>query len=405
MKLAGQFHFLAQGRIETIQFANGTIWTHDMLEAVRAAQPPLVVGTSGNDTLTGGAGAEILIGRAGNDTLSGGTGADKLDGGIGNDTLNGGIGNDVIFGCAGDDVIDGGDGDDTVNGGIGNDTMDGGIGDDLYSVDGAGDVVSEAPGAGTDRVNASVSYTLAAGQEIETLSTSNTPGTTAINLTGNGFANTLIGNAGDNVLNGGAGNDAMEGRGGNDLCYVDSASDVVIEAPGGGTDRVHASVSYALAGGQEIETLSTSNTPGTAAINLTGNGFANNLIGNAGANFLNGGAGADVIATHGGNDTIRFNTALGASNIDTISDLDVAKDIIQLENAIFIELTTHAGNALSGGEFFIGSAAHDADDRIIYNSATGALIYDANGNGANGATQFATLATGLGLTSADFFVV
>ena len=116
-------------------------------------------------------------------------------------------------------------------------------------------------------------------------------------------------------------------------------------------------------------------------------------------------AGADVIVTHGGNDTIRFNTALGASNIDQITDFDVAKDIIQLENAIFIELTTNTGNALSGGEFFIGSAAHDADDRIIYNSATGALIYDSNGNGANGATQFATLATGLGLTSGDFFVV
>ena len=260
--------------------------------------------------------------------------------------------------------------------------MDGGIGNDLYSVDSAGDVVREAPGAGTDRVNASVSYTLAAGQEIETLSTSNTPGTAAINLTGNGIANTLIGNAGANVLNGGAGNDAMEGRGGNDLCYVDSAGDVVIEALGGGTDRVHAIVSYTLAGGQEIETLSTSNTPGTTAINLSGNGFANTLIGNAGANFLNGGAGADVIATHGGNDTIRFNTALGASNIDQITDFDVAKDIIQLENAIFIELTTNTGNTLNGGEFFVGSAAHDADDRIIYNSATGALIYDSNGNAA-----------------------
>ena len=168
---------------------------------------------------------------------------------------------------------------------------------------------------------------------------------------------------------------------------------------------MHAIASYTLAAGQEIETLSTSNTAGTVAINLSGNGFANTLIGNAGANFLNGGGGSDTIITHGGNDTIRFNTALGASNIDHITDFDVAKDIIQLENAIFIELTTNTGNALNGVEFFIGSAAHDADDRIIYNSATGALIYDSNGNGANGATQFATLATGLGLTSGDFFVV
>ena len=60
---------------------------------------------------------------------------------------------------------------------------------------------------------------------------------------------------------------------------------------------------------------------------------------------------------------------------------------------------------MDAGEFFIGSAAHDADDRIIYNSANGALIYDSNGNVANGATQFATLSAGLGLTNADFFVI
>ena len=76
-----------------------------------------------------------------------------------------------------------------------------------------------------------------------------------------------------------------------------------------------------------------------------------------------------------------------------------------MENAIFIALTTHTGNTLSSGEFFVGAAAHDADDRIIYNSGTGALIYDSDGNGGAGATQFATLAAGLDLTSADFFVV
>ena len=60
---------------------------------------------------------------------------------------------------------------------------------------------------------------------------------------------------------------------------------------------------------------------------------------------------------------------------------------------------------LARGTFYIGDAAHDATDRIIYNPATGALIYDSNGDAAGGATQFATLDTGLSLTRADFEIV
>ena len=147
------------------------------------------------------------IGTGFDDNFVLGSGHDKVAAGGGSDQLFGGLGNDTLLGEADNDIIDGGLGNDTLNGGAGIDTMDGRGGNDLYSVDNASDIVTEAQGAGTDQVNASVSYTLAPGQEIETLSTSNTPGTAAINLTGNARANTLIGNAGANVLNGGAGND------------------------------------------------------------------------------------------------------------------------------------------------------------------------------------------------------
>lgn len=99
-----------------------------------------------------------------------------------------------------------------------------------------------------------------------------------------------------------------------------------------------------------------------------------------------------------------FNTALGTTGVDTISGFSVADDTIRLDNAIFAG--TGADNTtLLAGAFSIGPTAADADDRIIYNSATGALSYDANGNGAGGVTQFATLAAGLALTNADFFLV
>jgi serralysin len=42
---------------------------------------------------------------------------------------------------------------------------------------------------------------------------------------------------------------------------------------------------------------------------------------------------------------------------------------------------------------------------VIYNSNTGARLYDADGTGAQAAVQFATLDPGLGVTAADFWVV
>lgn len=60
---------------------------------------------------------------------------------------------------------------------------------------------------------------------------------------------------------------------------------------------------------------------------------------------------------------------------------------------------------LAASAFWVGSAAHLASDRIIYNSATGGLFYDADGTGAAAAVRFATVGTGLGLTNADFVVI
>lgn len=103
-----------------------------------------------------------------------------------------------------------------LDGKAGADVMEGLGGDDTYLVDNARDVVIEAAGQGTDIVYTTVSYALAAGQEVEILAARTPAATTPLSLTGNEFANTVRGGAGNDVLDGGAGADILEGRGGHD---------------------------------------------------------------------------------------------------------------------------------------------------------------------------------------------
>ena len=88
--------------------------------------------------------------------------------------------------------------------------------DDLYIVDNANDSVDEVGGDGSDTVYASVSWTLTAGADVETLATTSDAGTAAIDLTGNASGNMVCGNAGNNVINGGGGSDELIGLGGQD---------------------------------------------------------------------------------------------------------------------------------------------------------------------------------------------
>ena len=57
---------------------------------------------------------------------------------------------------------------------------------------------------------------------------------------------------------------------------------------------------------------------------------------------------------------------------------------------------------LAAGAFHVGTSAGNADDRIVYDQATGKIFYDADGSGAGAAILFATVTAGTTLTSADF---
>lgn len=409
------------------------------------------------ENLIGGTAADSLTGDGLANVLNGGTDAlaDILSGGLGNDTyiinsatdniielVGGGTADraktSVSFTLgAGDNIeflettnslgvgllnltgnefaqtIFGNAGANTLNGGIDAlaDTLIGGFGSDIYIINSVNDnIVEEAHTGGADRAKASVSFTLGSGDAIEFLETTNAAGVGAINLTGNEIAQTITGNAGANTLNGGvdAVVDTLIGGLGNDSYVINSSNDDITELAGGGTaDRALCSVSFALATGDNIEFLQTTNAALTTTINLLGNELAQSITGNAGANLLNGGGGNDTLTGGLGNDVFLFNTFPDpATNRDVITDFNVVADTIFLEDGVFIGIGV-GGQLLNPSLFknLTTGGLEDADDRILYNDTTGALFYDPDGVGGTAAIQFANLTGALTVDSFDFFVI
>lgn len=136
---------------------------------------------------------------------------------------------------------------------------------------------------------------------------------------------------------------------------------------------------------------------------LRGAGGRDILLGDVGNDDLFGGAGNDVLTGGRGQDDFVFNTApSGSTNFDRITDFSAVDDRILLENAVFTRL---AAGGLAASQFVLGTQAQDANDRIIYQRATGTLWYDRDGTGAAAKVAFADLADGTALTAADFLVI
>ena len=281
-------------------------------------------------------------------------------------------------------------GNNTLSGTINVDCLIGLAGNDTYTVNNAGDVVVENPSEGTDLVNASISYTLTDNVENLTLTGSanlNGTGNDLNNsLTGNTGNNILTGNAGNDTLNGGAGIDTLIGGLGDDLYVVDSTTDTITENSGEGTDIIQSSVTFDLTVFPNIENLTLT---GTAVINgtgnagnnsLTGNSGNNTLTGNAGNDLLNGGAGADTLTGGIGSDTFVFQFGQSpVSGADRITDFAIGTDKIDLLTSLGVAMNapnafTRAANSTGTGTTLINvvtSVFTDADGALTGNQALG----------------------------------
>lgn len=202
-----------------------------------------MVGSPGDDVITGTAKADVIVGLGGDDRIDGQGGDDVVCGNDGADTLLGSVGNDHLYGgrdasttnAAGNaltgDVLDGGPGDDVLDGGYDDrpsasieraDTFSYASADRGVTVDLSGRTTpgtGQATGAGQD--------TLVLSQRMA--------------VTGSAYADTITGSPGRDRIDAGAGNDTVDAGAGFDFVLPDGPDgqpgDDVVNA-GAGPDVV-----------------------------------------------------------------------------------------------------------------------------------------------------------------------
>jgi Ca2+-binding RTX toxin-like protein len=253
----------------------------------------------------------------------------------------------TLGGTVGNDVLTGGAANDTLNGGLGSDTMVGGLGNDIYVVGTGGltgDVVTELAGQGLDTVQAGVSYLLPANVE---------------NLT---------------LLN------ATATIGGVAVTAATLATGVTLAAQ------------------IQSQILAKAST-----INGAGNELDNVLVGNAANNGLGGGLGHDTLTGGAGADQFVFNTAPSVANADTVTDFVAGTDHLVLDTAIFTALNglPNANQLVSAA----GAVATSATTVLLFDTTTGLLSWDADGNGPGAALPITTLSGVAGLNISAFAYV
>ncbi|MBI4249249.1 MAG: calcium-binding protein [Elusimicrobia bacterium] len=305
----------------------------------------------------------LIIDAAGNANGTGNALANRMDGNDftnvlrgmdGNDVIYGNGGNDNILGDNGNDRLVGGSGNDALHGLAGTDVMEGGSGNDAYWAEVSGDQVIETADGGMDTLYTKFTTLLADYANVENLILT---GSAAINGTGTAGANSMTGGTGNNILNGGGGSDTLLGGTGNDT--------------------------------------------------LNGGNGDDNMNGGGGSDSLNGGTGFDTMAGGAGSDRFIFNTSLASDTNNSVIDFVSGTDKLVLDDDIFTALTV--GTTLASGAFYSGSGiseAHDANDRIIYDTGTGNLYYDADGTGTGSEEiQFANISGGPVLAATDIEIV
>ena len=271
-----------------------------------------------------------VVGGPYDDLLVGNELANDLSGGGGNDTLTGAGGNDFLSGGAGHDSLSGGFGQDKLEGWAGNDTLDGGGGND--NLIGGEDNDTLDGGYESDSLDGGLGNdTLDGGYGNDSLwgSVGND------SLDGGQGADSLDGGTGNDSLDGGIGNDTLRGGIGNDT--LDG---------GYGNDQLY--------GDADADTLAGDSGNDT----MWGGAGNDSLLGGDGHDTMYGEAGSDSLFGEGGDDRLDSGApgelAVGGDGFDHIPygwavNGTTASDINQFRSGTCIFLSSLASVAAAGG--------------------------------------------------------
>lgn len=248
-------------------------------------------------------------------------------------------------------------------------------------------------GAGTDAIYVSFDFSLTNATNVERLYLTDN----AIKGTGDAQNNYLLGNSLNNILEGGSGNDTLYGLGGtntliggagNDTYLIDSASDIIVEAAGGGTDYVYAFVNYfSLENMNHVEVLYLYDTDPNYG---KGNNLSNALWGNYGNDTLEGGAGNDDLRGEGGADYLIGGTGNDTYFVDNsgdviIEDVNSGTDTVRskisfsLVNLPYVERLILEEDSYYYSSYDIDATGNELNNELIGNGGDNILV----GGGGN----------------------
>ncbi|MBC7985354.1 MAG: hypothetical protein H7X93_01590 [Sphingomonadaceae bacterium] len=214
-----------------------------------------------------------------------------------------------------------------------------------------------------------------------------------------------------------AGDDTVNGQAGLDTLVIDygaSATGALVTLTGPAANGT-------LGGFDGKYSVSASHEVGYTSIErfeIVGGAFDDAITTATGNDVLDGGAGKDVLSAGGGKDTLtggegkdelkggggkdRFDIFLAQpAHADKIKDFAPGDDKIGLDSITF----SLPEGALNPARFVTGTAAGDANDRIIYDPTTGKLFFDPDGTGAQAQGLIATLSGAPALTAGDIVVI